>query len=379
MKKKKAIFSGILVIALLVSSFLGGAYSQYRYEISSDFSSFIPSAIKHEIRTPPSQSVDDVLLKLIEKKPAFSYNGDYETFKNDFERYKYISFGYPTELHQEFLNSEMLGNITIDDTHYSEGLEISNIKFSVIGGDLPGLIVKKKDQPIGKVVIVVPGHPSKSNPLDDLIDRHSYQKGIAVELAKEGYTVFAMGLRGFNTQMDHNDFNEIASMYSLSWYGFLTSDALIFREHISKKYDVKRESIGMIGLSTGGGVCLFASSIDKTIPYAIICGFFGSFSHNFVFENHCRCGRIPDILNYFDMRDYLIARAPEKVVVINGEYDTFSPTEAEEQFRQVKEVYKMMDAESNATFYSPKNLGHEYDIPLIKEVLKEQFNEGYIL
>ena len=118
MKKRREVFFVILVLTIFVSSFLGGAYSQYRCNIAFDLAPFIPSEIKNEIRTTLSQNIDNVLLKVIEQPPAFSYNGDYETFKNDFEKYKYTSFGFPAEFYQEFLNSNKLGDMVQKNSKY---------------------------------------------------------------------------------------------------------------------------------------------------------------------------------------------------------------------------------------------------------------------
>jgi len=86
---------------------------------------------------------------------------------------------------------------------------------------LPGLIVRRENisPDNSNVILLIPGHPSgKANgePLNDLIDKNSYQKGLAIELAENGYVVFCMGLRGFSTDSDLDSvgFEAIASMKS---------------------------------------------------------------------------------------------------------------------------------------------------------------------
>jgi len=367
-KRKKKIIFFSLVLLIIISVFLIGAYSEFRFKISKDLAKLMPSDLRSVLEK--KLYVDNTIENLIKIEPKYSYNGDYDLFIKNFEEYKYKSIGFPITNYNALMNSDKLGEIIIINSYNIGDIEISNIKFPVVGEYLPGLIVRKKNQPINKVVIVVPGVPEEKNPLDDVIDKDSYEKGIALELAKENYTVFVPGLRGYNTGMDAVFFDEIVSMYSLSWLGFVASDALMLRNHIADKYNINPGEIGFVGISAGGAVSMFALAIDKDVPFAVINSFFGSFDYNFVKEKHSSLGRVNNVLNYFNMKDFLIAGFPRKIIVINGEFDSVSASNAKKEFESVKSFYEENN-NPNAFFYSSKQTKHEYDIPLIKKILRE--------
>jgi len=241
---------------------------------------------------------------------------------------------------------------------------------------LPGLIVRRENisPDNSNVILLIPGHPSgKANgePLNDLIDKNSYQKGLAIELAENGYVVFCMGLRGFSTDSDLDSvgFEAIASMKSYSWYGFLTSDALLIAQTIAHECEIDRDSIGIVGLSTGGGVAMFASSFEK-FSWAIVAGFFGSFSHNFVHEIHSYSGNINGILKYVEMADFVIASLPQRIAIINGKYDTFGYENAQYHYELVRKVYSEYGHYDSISFHVP-DVGHEYDVELILRLVAE--------
>jgi dienelactone hydrolase len=312
--------------------------------------------------------VDQVLLDLTSTKPDYTYDGDFDSFIQSFDEYKETALGFPSDRHSAFLSSNDIGSIKTQERSQKDDVSVTEITIPVIGGTIPGLIVEPTHSANKGPVIVCPGHPEGNDPLNDLVDPRSYQKGIAVELAKEGHTVFCMGLRGFNTSsLTSSEFNAIASMKGYSWYGFLTSDAILFRRHIVEQFEHEKSKIGYIGLSTGGAVSMFASALDDDIPYALVCGFFGSFSYNFLKESHSLSGRIASILRYFEMRDYLLGTNADQVHVINGKEDTFSADHAREQFGIVQSGSVANDAEYH--FHSPK-IGHEYDGELIRSILK---------
>ena len=368
---------GVLLF-LFLGAFTTGVFVQWNYSVAGIIGDYLPSSIASFIvsnigtRTGTGQHlrIDPILAEITAQPPRYTYDGDYHSFKENFKKYKYESIGFPIQAHRSFMLSSKVGDINILDQLVKGDIEVFRMDFSVVGGRLPGLFVRNSNASEKKIVIVIPGHPSGDDPLDDLVNEHSYQKGIALQLARHGYTVFAMGLRGFNTSsLRSHDFQAIASMKQYSWYGFLTSDALLLRKHVAAKYRYPEDKIGFVGLSSGGAVSMFAAALADDVPYAIICGFFGSFSHNFVYENHSRSGNIAGVLNYFEMRDFLIATAPRVVVVVNGEHDTFSATHATSEFMKAQRVYEQLGEEQKAKIFTPGSIGHEYDVDLVVKTL----------
>lgn len=353
------------------------SYTQYEQKLINFAPDILVNFIKIRVLgrtiepTETGKEIDPILNELISKPPEYTYNSNYEEFLRNFDDHKEKSLNFPTKEHESLINSDQIGDVSIGEEKHTAGVKILNISIPVVGGNIPGLVVKPLNSS-NNPVIVCPGHPENEDPLEDLINKNSYQKGIAIELAKEGYTVFCMGLRGFNTSsLGSKEFDAIASMKGYSWYGFLTSDAIVFRQHIVEKFGYDSSDIGFIGLSTGGAVSMFASAIDHNVPYAIVCGFFGSFSYNFVEENHSNSGNIHNILNYFEMRDYLIGTNADQIHVINGEGDTFSSEHAKKEFEKVQQACQGRETEPHLKFHSPAGVAHEYDVELVKKIIED--------
>lgn len=374
----------VLIIGIILSAGIGvvfslgflTSYTRYEQQLIELAPDILVKIVKEKVLgriTGKDTEIDSVLQEILSTPPEYTYKPNYEQFLTDFDKYKRSAINFPTDRHEEFINSNEIGEgVKIEKENTSENdIHISNISVPVVGGTIPGLIVEPPNRS-NNAVIICPGHPANDNPLEDLTNQKSYQKGIAIELAKEGYTVFCMGLRGYNTsKLNSSDFEAIACMKGYSWYGFLTSDAILFRHHVMEQFGYGTSDLGYMGLSGGGAVSMFASAIDHDVPYAIICGFFGSFAYNFVEEAHSNSGNISNILDYFEMRDYLIGTNADHIYVINGEEDTFSSEHAKKEFEKAQQACQGRYNKPHLKFHSPAGVAHEYDVELVKNIIED--------
>lgn len=255
------------------------------------------------------------------------------------------------------IDYEIVNNSELDGINYNEGLFVSYDSVEIPFYEIfPNNFDNKKTY---RTVILFSGHGN----MDQVaFDKNSYQKGIGVSLAKQGFLVYVMENRGMGKLSylgDHMRIDAVARMVGGSWYGEITTDALFLLEMVNAK-NYSNSYIGVGGVSTGGALSLLTSAIDKRISATFVQGYLGSYKTTFGSRgNHHECNNISDIIDEFDMADIGALIFPRSAMYVNGEKDTFYPEDASKAFEIIKNKYVLGGATDQVSFKVPENTKHE--------------------
>ncbi len=218
----------------------------------------------------------------------------------------------------------------------------------------------------GTGVVAVPGHgygvrqiirQSKSGKYRKINFFDNYQKNFAEELALRGNTVIAFEPVAFGKARLKRDMKkpfyisscEAVSMHSLM-YGFTTASLRIFQAQrcIDVLASLGLESFGIMGISGGGLISLYASLIDDRIEKTVVSGYVNTFGKSVLARWHCTDNYIPGLLTVGDMYDFASALAPKKLLIECGERDKLFPADGSlEAVKRIAEVYEKLGAGDN--------------------------------
>ncbi|MDA1120464.1 MAG: acetylxylan esterase [Bacteroidetes bacterium] len=273
-------------------------------------------------------------------------------------------------VHVDSINAIPLTQFTSIEEDESEGIVCKLGHFTGYDGvEIPfyELLPPDFDESVKyPTVILYSGHGD----VDDVTYQSwSYQKGGAMELAKEGFLVYTMENRGMGMLShlgDHLKIDAVARLTGNTWYGELITDGLYLLEIVQSQPYVDRSRIGAGGVSTGGALSMLVAALDVRISSAYVQGYLGSYKTTFgVRANHDICNNIPGILNHFDIPDIAASIAPRPAIYVNGEMDTFYYQDAETAFQVVKKAYNEKGAGQNVSLEIPKNTIHELSVDLM--------------
>lgn len=265
---------------------------------------------------------------------------------------------------------EITNEGSITGTNYYEGKFVSydsvKIPFYEI---LPNNFEKNKTYP---TVVLFSGHGN----MDEVaFNETSYQKGVGLSLARNGFLVFVMENRGMGKLSylgDHMRIDAVARMVGGSWYGEITTDALfLLNMVIDKKYTSSSPGVG--GVSTGGALSLLTSTIDERVRATFVQGYLGSYKTTFGSRgNHHTCNNISNIINEFDMADIAANIFPRSAIYVNGKNDTFYSEDAHKAFKIIKNRYVQGGFADAVMFKAPEDTKHEISVPLVLEYFKNE-------
>ncbi len=265
----------------------------------------------------------------------------------------------------------------MDGISYSEG-----VFTSYDGVEIPFYEIYPKEfnnSSIFPAVILYSGHGN----MDQVaFEKDSYQKGIGLDLAKQGFIVYVMENRGMgklSSLGDHLRIDAVARMMGGSWYGEITTDALYFLDFVfSREYT--SESIGVGGVSTGGALSLLTGAIDKRVVSVYVQGYLGSYATTFGTRgSHCICNNISNIINEFDMGDIANQIYPRSVIYVNGKEDAFYAADAITAFKSIEKYYTQDGLGNKVSLKTPEKTKHEISIPIALDffsvtLMREQKN-----
>lgn len=206
-------------------------------------------------------------------------------------------------------------------------------------------------------------------------EKWTYQKGVGLRLAKNGFVVYTMENRGMGALSnlgDHLKIDAVARLTGGSWYGELLTDGLYLVEMVLNKPYVDQNRLGAGGVSTGGALSMLIAAIDSRITATYVQGYLGSYKTTFgTHSNHHICNNIAGILNHFDMQDIAASIAPRSAMYVNGERDTFYYQDAQTAFNHIKTYYDENDANGRVSLVVPENTIHELSSDLIQKFFTE--------
>src|SRR3712207_9278492 len=92
-------------------------------------------------------------------------------------------------------------------------------------------------------------------------------------------------------------------MLGRSLLGRRVWDTLRAIDYLQTRPEVDAERIGIMGISGGGMVTLFASALDERLRAAVISGYLCTFEGSIMSIYHCLCNYVPGLLQDAEMYD----------------------------------------------------------------------------
>ncbi len=218
-------------------------------------------------------------------------------------------------------------------------------------------------------VIAVHGHASDGKNglvgiINDLTRQkiESYNYTYALDLVKEGYTVFCPDLCGSGERREErqqkesailesscNDLNNAAIGLGMSLLGLMVFDLMRLIDYI-KEFDFKNDSVACCGFS-GGGLCtLCLSALDERVDCAAVSGYFHGFKDTILDNNLCGCNFVYDLWRYIDMCDLGSMIAPRRLLIESGNEDKLNGkrklNNVFEQIFETEKSYALLESEN---------------------------------
>jgi dienelactone hydrolase len=180
-------------------------------------------------------------------------------------------------------------------------------------------------------------------------------KGIAAELARQGYVVIAIDMfywgerrmlldndpvayrerpremreeeiRSFNQRSSQNEQLVARSLFTagISWPGIVLWDDIRTLDYLASRPEVDKRRLGCVGLSVGGWRSFLLAALDERIKTAVAVGWMTSLGAQIKQHIINTIGfsfYINGLYRYFDLPDLAALIAPRPVLVINGSQD----------------------------------------------------------
>lgn len=214
-------------------------------------------------------------------------------------------------------------------------------------------------------VIAVHGH---GNGVDDVVgidpdgserdEPIGYHQNFAVALARRGFVVIAPEVLGFGRQRDPADVAAgpgQSSCYNAALWGMMLGQPLLGRrvadigratDYLATRPEVDAARIGVMGISGGGMVALFAAALDERLRAAAISGYLSTFRDSVLSIRHCLCNYVPGLLAEAEMYDVAALLAPRPLVVEAGTHDPIFPIDSVRySYDRVRRSYALLGAE----------------------------------
>jgi dienelactone hydrolase len=191
--------------------------------------------------------------------------------------------------------------------------------------------------------------------LTDFKKRRYGGKGIAAELARQGYVVIAIDMfywgerrmlldndpiayrerprtmkeeeiAAFNQRSSQNEQLVARSLFTagVSWAGILLWDDIRTLDYLASRPEVDKQRLGCVGLSVGGWRSFLLAALDERIKAAVAVGWMTSLGTQIKQHIIYTIGfsfYINGLYRYFDLPDLAALIAPRAVLVINGSQD----------------------------------------------------------
>jgi dienelactone hydrolase len=119
-------------------------------------------------------------------------------------------------------------------------------------------------------------------------------------------------------------------------------------DYLETRQEVDTKQLGVMGMSGGGMLAIYAMGVLDRIQFAMPAGHFCSFKDSLLSKHHCGCCYVPGIYKYADMSDIAGLFAPKPVVVVTGRKDPSKPIAGVlRSFKNLKKIYADLHCESN--------------------------------
>jgi dienelactone hydrolase len=228
--------------------------------------------------------------------------------------------------------------------------------------------------------VCIPGHGRGVDEIVGIDERgrdrdhlDGYQHDFAVQCAQKGYVTLALEPIGFGHRRDEAARQRgpgasscqpaagAALLLGETMVGWRAWDALRAVDLLAERPEVDPARIGMMGISGGGTITLYAAALDDRIRAAFLSGSFCTYRDSIFSIQHCIDNYVPGILNWFEMPDLAALIAPRFLFVENGVEDPIFPEAGvKSALRRVEAAYKALGVPDRvASAFFPA--GHQFD------------------
>lgn len=186
----------------------------------------------------------------------------------------------------------------------------------------------------------------------------NYHKDFAVALCRRGFVVLAPELLGFGRRREAGDAAvspQQSSCYDAALWGMMLGQPLLGRrvadigraiDYLAARPEVDPAQLGIMGISGGGMVALFAAALDERLRGAVISGYLSTFRDSILAIRHCLCNYVPGLLADAEMYDVAALLAPRPLLIEAGIHDSIFPIAAvRDSFARIGRAYALLGAE----------------------------------
>jgi dienelactone hydrolase len=226
-------------------------------------------------------------------------------------------------------------------------------------------------------------------------------KGIAAELARQGYVVIAIDMfywgerrmllendpaafrerprtmteeeiANFNRRSSQNEQLVARSLFTagVTWPGIVLWDDIRTLDYLASRPEVDKRRLGCVGLSVGGWRSFLLAALDERIKTAVAVGWMTSLGAQIKQHILNTIGflfYIMELYRYFDLPDLAALIAPRAALVINGSQDRlFALDGVKAAFDKIARCYAKAGApeRQRCTLYDAP---HEFNLAMQKE------------
>lgn len=226
-------------------------------------------------------------------------------------------------------------------------------------------------------------------------------KGIAAELARQGYVVIAIDLfywgerrmllsddppayrerprtmteeeiASFNRRSSQNEQLVARSLFTagVTWPGIVIWDDIRTLDYLASRPEVDKRRLGCVGLSVGGWRSFLLAALDERIKAAVAVGWMTSLASQIKQHIVNTIGfsfYIMGLYRYFDLPDLAALIAPRAALVINGSQDRLFALEGvKAAFDKIERCYAKAGAPERQRC-SLYDAPHEFNLAMQKE------------
>lgn len=239
-------------------------------------------------------------------------------------------------------------------------------------------------------IVCIPGH---GRGVDEIVgidedgkdrDHHDgYQHDFAVQCVERGYVTLALEPIGFGHRRDPAARGKGAGASSCqpsagaalllgeTMVGWRTWDAMRALDLLETVPEVDPKRLGMMGISGGGTITLYAAALDDRIKAAVLSGSFCTFKDSIYSVAHCIDNYVPGILRWLEAADVAGLIAPRYLFCESGTADHIFPEPGvRAALRDLERIYRARGADRHVA-HAFFDAGHSFDGTQAFKSLKE--------
>ncbi len=243
------------------------------------------------------------------------------------------------------------------------------------GQETPAYLLIPNGADSQATVIVIPGHSRGIVATAGIVE--DYQHANALAIARAGYVVLTMEVRGFGylASMDSGkgsaDYGAHVAYTIASGHtplGMTIGDVQAGINYLQSRKEVDSDRLAVVGFSSGGKAAIYLAAIDERIKAVVASGCVSSHASNFLFSRHDSYEAVPGIAAWLEMSDCLGLIAPRPMLVHWGALDNdhvkrcaaFNETSLD-MFEGAMSIYQSLGKEDALSKAITPGMGHEFD------------------